>query len=61
MEIVETLGLIYGATDLVPVKNVQIAGVSYKNLGDAGVEFLNEWAVYGAKVRVPTTLNTAVM
>ncbi|MCO5247211.1 MAG: aconitase X catalytic domain-containing protein, partial [Anaerolineae bacterium] len=61
MEIVATLGRIYGAPDLVPVTHVQIAGVSYKNLGDAGVEFLNEWADEGARVRVPTTLNPAGM
>ena len=61
MEIVVTLGRIYGAPDLVPVKHVQIAGVSYKNLGDAGVAFLNEWAEEGARVRVPTTLNPAGM
>ncbi len=61
MEIVATLGRIYGAPDLVPVTHVQIAGVSYKNLGDAGVEFLKEWAADGAKVRVPTTLNPAGM
>jgi hypothetical protein len=57
MEIVVALARIYGATDLVPVKHVQIAGVSYKNLGDAGVAFLSEWAEQGARVRVPTTLN----
>lgn len=61
MEIVATLGRIYGAPDLVPVRHVQISGVSYKNLGDAGVEFLNEWADAGARVRVPTTLNPAGM
>ena len=61
MEIVATLGRIYGAPDLVPVTHVQIAGVSYKNLGDAGVQFLNEWADQGATVRVPTTLNPAGM
>jgi hypothetical protein len=57
MEIVVALARIYGAADLIPVKHVQIAGVSYKNLGDAGVEFLSEWAEQGARVRVPTTLN----
>lgn len=57
MEIVAALGRIYGAADLVPVASVQIAGVSYKNLGDAGVEFLREWARQGARVRVPTMLN----
>jgi len=61
MEIVATLGRIYGAPDLVPVTHVQIAGVSYKNLGDAGVDFLNEWADQGARVRVSTTLNPAGM
>jgi len=61
MEIVATLGRIYGAPDLVPVTHAQIAGVSYKNLGDAGVQFLKEWAAEGAQVRVPTTLNPAGM
>ncbi|NOX60779.1 MAG: DUF521 domain-containing protein [Chloroflexi bacterium] len=61
MEIVVALGRIYGAADLVPVEHVQISGVSYKNLGDAGVAFLHEWAGQGAKVRVPTTLNPAGM
>jgi predicted aconitase len=57
MEIVVALGRIYHAPDLVPVTHVQIAGVSYKNLGEAGVAFLREWADQGARVRVPTLLN----
>jgi predicted aconitase len=57
MEIVVALARIYGAADLIPIVHAQIAGVSYKNLGDAGVQFLSEWADEGAKVRVPTTLN----
>jgi predicted aconitase len=57
MEIVVALARIYGAADLVPIVHAQIAGVSYKNLGDAGVQFLSEWADEGARVRVPTTLN----
>ena len=59
MEILTALGTIYGADDLVPVTSVQVAGVSYKNLGDAGLEFLADWAAMGAQVRVPTTLNPA--
>lgn len=59
MEILTALGKIYGARDLVPVTSVQVAGVSYKNLGEAGLEFLAEWAAQGARVRVPTTLNPA--
>jgi predicted aconitase len=59
MEILTALGTIYGAQDLVPVSSVQVAGVSYKNLGEAGLEFLAEWAAQGARVSVPTTLNPA--
>jgi len=59
MEIVTALGRIYGATDLVHVESVQVAGVSYKNLGEAGLLFLREWAREGARVRVPTMLNPA--
>ncbi len=61
MEIIVALGKIYGAERLVPVTSVQVAGVSYKNLGDAGIEFLEEWANAGGRVRVPTTLNPAGM
>lgn len=57
MEIVVALARIYGAADLAPVRHVQIAGVSYKNLGDAGVGFLTRWASEGARMRVPATLN----
>ena len=59
MEIVVALGRIYGAQRLVPVGSVQVAGVSYRNLGEAGLEFLREWADQGARARVPTTLNPA--
>jgi predicted aconitase len=61
MEIIVALGKIYEAQELVLVQSVQVAGVSYKNLGDAGLEFLREWAEQGAQVRVPTTLNPAGM
>jgi predicted aconitase len=57
MEIVVALAQIYRAADLVPVEHAHIAGVSYKNLGDAGIAFLSEWADAGAQVQVPTTLN----
>lgn len=60
MEILVALGEIFGAKKLVPVKSVQVAGVSYHNLGDAGLEYLSELAVDG-KVRVKTTLNPAGM
>jgi predicted aconitase len=60
MEILTALGDIYGAEELIKVGSVQVAGVSYHNLGDAGLEFLNELAKDG-KVKVLTTLNPAGM
>jgi len=61
MEIVVALGKIYNAEKLVTVNSVQVSGVSYKNLGDAGIEFLEEWAKKGGKISVKTTLNPAGM
>ncbi|MEM4662403.1 MAG: aconitase X catalytic domain-containing protein [Candidatus Diapherotrites archaeon] len=59
MELLVALGNIYSAKRLIPVESVQIAGVSYQNLGDAGLSLLEELA-QDAKVRVPlTTLNPA--
>jgi predicted aconitase len=60
MEILVALGEIYGAKSLIAVGSVQVSGVSYSNLGDAGLEFLDELARDG-KVRVLTTLNPAGM
>ena len=61
MQILAALGRIYGATRLIPVRSAQIAGVSYDNLGDAGLAWLSEMADGGGRVCVPTTLNPAGM
>ncbi len=60
MEILVALGEIYGAERLIDVTSVQVAGVSYANLGDAGLDYLAELAKDG-KARVLTTLNPAGM
>ncbi len=60
MEILVALGEIYGAEKLIDVKSVQIAGVSYANLGEPGLEFIETMAKDG-KVKVLTTLNPAGM
>ncbi|MHA1913404.1 MAG: aconitase X catalytic domain-containing protein [Promethearchaeota archaeon] len=60
MEILTTLGDIFEAESMIEIYSVQIAGVSYANLGEAGLEFLSEMAEDG-KVRVLTTLNPAGM
>ncbi len=60
MEILVALGDIFGAEKLIDVGSVQVAGVSYHNLGDAGLDFLNSLAKDG-RVKVLTTLNPAGM
>jgi predicted aconitase len=61
MEILTALGKIYAARRLVPVSSVQIAGVSYDNLGEAGLNWLAEMAAGGGKAQVLATLNPAGM
>ncbi|MHA1974359.1 MAG: aconitase X [Candidatus Hodarchaeales archaeon] len=60
MEILIALGEIYGAKRLIPITSVQISGVSYANLNEPGLEWLESMAEDG-KVRVFTTLNPAGM
>jgi predicted aconitase len=60
MDILVSLGEIFGAKRLISVTSVQIAGVSYHNLGEAGLNYLSDLAKDG-KVRVLTTLNPAGM
>jgi len=55
------LGDIYGADKMIPVGSVQVAGVSYKSIGDPGTAFLEDMASKGAKVKVLTYLNPAGM
>jgi predicted aconitase len=61
MEILVALGRIYGADRLTPVSSVQISGVSYANLGEAGLKFLRIMAEGDGRARVLTTLNPAGM
>ncbi len=58
MEILVALGDIYNAEGLVDITSAQISGVSYKTIGDAGLEFLEDMA-QDAKIIVPSTLNPA--
>ena len=56
MELLVALGAIYGADRLVPITSAHLSGVSYKTIGEGGIDFLEEMAADG-KVVVPTTLN----
>lgn len=61
MELLMALGEVFGAEKMVPVESAHISGVSYKNLGEAGTEWLEEQAANGAKCRIRATLNPAGM
>lgn len=56
-----SLGDIYEADKMIPVSSAQVSGVSYKSIGDPGMEFLEDYAEKGAKVKVVTFLNPAGM
>jgi len=57
MEILVALGNLYGADKLIPVKSAHCAGLSLKSHGIAGMEWAEDMARKGGKVRIPTTMN----
>jgi len=59
MEILVALGDIYGADRLIEISSAQISGVSYKTIGEAGLEWIESMA--SERVVVPATLNPAGM
>lgn len=58
MGILVALGKIYGAERLIPIHSSHISGISYQNIGDEGLEWLES---LNAKVVVKTTVNPAGM
>jgi hypothetical protein len=56
MELLVALGDLDDADRLLPITSAQISGASYKTIGDAGMEFLEEFAI-DAKVSLRATLN----
>ncbi|MEF8873484.1 MAG: aconitase X catalytic domain-containing protein [Candidatus Thermoplasmatota archaeon] len=62
MELLLALGKVYDADRLIPIESAQIAGVSYKTMGDAGLEFVSDFGKKeGAEVKVRSMLNPAGM
>ncbi len=49
-----SLGELGGADRLIPIKSAHISGVSYKNVGEGGIQFLRK---ISHRVTVPTSLN----
>lgn len=57
MRVVVKVGEALQAERLVAIKSAHISGISYKNIGDEGLKFLEQLAEKGARFSVPTTLN----
>ncbi|MFQ1021214.1 aconitase X [Tardisphaera saccharovorans] len=49
------------ARGMISVVNAHVSGISYMNLGDYGLEFLEDLAATGERVRVPTSSNPCGM
>lgn len=60
MELLVAVGKIYGAEKLVPITSAHLSGVSYKTIGDGGIDFLKEMSE-DCKVSIKTTLNPSGM
>ncbi|MEM3590195.1 MAG: aconitase X catalytic domain-containing protein [Candidatus Bathyarchaeia archaeon] len=61
MRLLVALGKIFGAERMIRVRSAQISGVSYRTIGDAGLEFLEDFAEAGAKASIKATLNPCGM
>src|SRR5512139_264769 len=60
MELLVALGRIYEADSLIPITSAHLSGVSFKTIGEGGLDFLEEISK-DARVKVQTTLNPAGM
>ena len=61
MRLLVTMGEIFDADRLIPIKSAQISGISYKTIGDAGLEFIQDFSRLGAKTSVYASMNPAGM
>ena len=58
MDILVALGDIYGASKLIDITSAQVSGVSYKTIGEAGLEYLQDLAKDGSgKATINASLN----
>lgn len=57
LELIIAIAESYGYGELIRIKGAHVSGVSYKNIGDSGLEYIRDLVKNGAKVRVKTTTN----
>jgi len=58
-KVIVKVGEILGAERLVPISKAHVSGISYKNIGDHGLDFINTLVKKGGKFRCYTSLNPA--
>ena len=61
MELVVRVGEALGAERLIEIRHAHASGISYDNIGDAGLEFLETLYTRGARTRVFATYNPVGM
>ena len=61
MKLLVAVGDVFGATKLIHAESAQISGISYKTIGDAGLEFIESLAESEAKASIYATMNPAGM
>jgi predicted aconitase len=55
------MGEIFDANRLISIKSAQISGISYKTIGESGLEFIQDFSRLGAKISVYAFINPAGM
>lgn len=61
MNLLVAIGDVYEARRMIRVQSAQISGVSYKTIGEPGLEFLRELSSKGAVASIKSMLNPAGM
>lgn len=61
MKLLTKLGEVFGAEKLIEIRSSQISGISFKNIGDAGLEFIEDMLTAGGSIKTLATLNPAGM
>ena len=61
MRLIVKVGEALGAQKLINVNSAQVSGVSYKNIGDSGIQFLEDLVRSGGRSKILSTLNPAGM
>ena len=61
MRLLVSIGEVFEAEKLIPVSSCHVSGVSYKNLGEAGLKLIEDLVEKEAVARVRSTLNPCGM